>query len=69
MYAPFRIFEIAEKVFAYLANLCDFSAYSRTSPSSDAGAESDELLFPIEEVTESAGNAKSHAYMRTSNMT
>lgn len=34
-------------------NLCDRS-YSRTSPSSDAGAESDELLFPIEEVTETA---------------
>lgn len=49
--------------------MCDFSAYSRTSPSSDAGAESDELLFPIEEVTETAGNAKGLAYMRASSIT
>ena len=65
----FEYLKLLKKLFAYLANVCDFSAYSRTSPSSDAGAESDELLFPIEEVTESAGNAKSSAYMRTSNMT
>lgn len=32
-------------------NLCDRS-YSRTSQNSDAGAESDDLLFPIEEVVE-----------------
>lgn len=68
MYASFRIFDFGKEVFRIP---CDFSAYSRTSPNSDAGAESDELLFPIEEVTETAGNvgnAKTPAYIRTSNI-
>ena len=65
----FEYLKLLKKLFAYLANVCDFSAYSRTSPSSDAGAESDELLFPIEEVTETAGNVKSLAYMRTLSIT
>ena len=65
----FEYLKLLKKFFAYLANVCDFSAYSRTSPSSDAGAESDELLFPIEEVTETAGNVKSLAYMRTLSIT
>lgn len=65
----FEYLKLLKKLFAYLANVCDFSAYSRTSPSSDAGAESDELLFPIEEVTETAGNVKSRAYMRTLSIT
>ena len=65
----FEYLKLLKKLFAYLANVYDFSAYSRTSPSSDAGAESDELLFPIEEVTETAGNVKSLAYMRTLSIT
>ena len=34
---------------------CYFVAHSRTSQNSETGAESDDLLFPIEEVVENAG--------------
>ena len=39
----------------YLVNLCNvygFSAYSRASRNSESGVESDDLLFPIEEVVD-----------------
>lgn len=57
----------------YLGNTCnlhDFSAYSRVSHNSENGVESDDLLFPIEEVVDNtsveninseSGNMTSHA--------
>ena len=57
----------------YLVNTCnlyDFSAYSRVSHNSENGVESDDLLFPIEEVVDNtsveninseSGNMTSHA--------
>ena len=39
----------------YLVNVCNlygFSAYSRASHNSESGVESDDLLFPIEEVVD-----------------
>ena len=60
-------------VLMYLVNVCNlygFSAYSRVSHNSESGVESDDLLFPIEEVVDNAsmenidsesGNMTNHA--------
>ena len=57
----------------YLVNVCNgygFAAYSRVSHNSESGVESDDLLFPIEEVVDNAsveninsesGNMTNHA--------
>lgn len=53
-----------------MCNLYGFSAYSRVSHNSESGVESDDLLFPIEEVVDNAsvenvnsesGNMTNHA--------